>query len=107
MTESKLAACRQPQRNLFEAAADGQCVVFAVAHRHGAEQNHDERTERAAHRVLYLTADGERAIEDSVTAAVDDLSRVDRAKMVPESMLEAAGEAAKRFGPIVQRHPEV
>jgi len=107
MTESKLAECRQPDRNLFELSAADERVVFCVAHRHGAVQDHIERSERAAHAVLYLTADGERAVERWVSGPIDDLSAVDRAMIVPADALVEADRAAKRFAPIVHRHPEV
>ena len=107
MTESKLAECRQPDRNLFELTAADERVVFCVAHRHGAVQDHIERSERAAHAVLYLTADGEQVVERWVSGANGDLSAVDRAMVVPVATLVEADRAAKRYAPIVQRHPEV
>ena len=107
MTSEKLAACRQPQRNLFEAATANECVVFAVAHRHGAAQDHEQHHERAAHAVLYLTADGGRVVERWVTGPAGDLSAVARATIVPVDALVAADKHAKRFAPVVQRHPEL
>jgi len=107
MTETRLAACRQPDRNLFEVVDDDQRVVFAVAFRHGVAQNHVEQTERAAHAVLYLTRDGEQATSRWVSGTKDDLSAVGRAMIVPESALDPANDEAKRFAPITRRHPEV
>jgi len=107
MTEPKLAACRQPDRNLFELAAADETVVFAIAHRHGIAQNFADERERAAQAVLYATADGEHAVERWVDSHEGSLSEVDRAMVVQETALSPADGAAKRFAPVARRHPEV
>jgi len=107
MTEAKLADCRQPDRNLFEAADADESVVFAVAHRHGVAQNFADERERAAQAILYATADGELVVERWVDSAEGGLDRADRAMVVPADALMPADDAAKRFAPVVQRHPEV
>jgi len=107
MTPERLAECRQPQRNLFELADDSECVVFAVAYRDGLVQNIPEQYEFEARAVLYLTADGEQAIESWSRATKSDLRDVERATLAPEDKLTDADDHAKRFGPVVRRHPEV
>ena len=107
MTESKLAECRQPDANLFELVDADERVVFAIAHRHGVVQHLAAEHERAAQAVLYATADGEHVVERWVDSHEGSLDRADRAMIVPADALEAADEAARRFAPIVNRHPEV
>ena len=107
MTTDRLAACRQPDRNLFEAATATERVVFAVAARHGLIQNHRDGYELAAHMVLYLTPDGEQAVEKWVVGADGDLSGVDRAFVASGSVLSPAEGFASRVAPVVGRHPEV
>jgi len=107
MTEAKLAECEQPDRNLFETADADERVVFAVAHRHGVAQNLVEERERAAQAVLYLTRDGEQVVERWVDSAEGSLARADRAMIVPADALNAADDHAKRFAPVIRRHPEV
>jgi len=106
MTRTKLDACRDPETNLFEIADADERVAFAVAHRTGVAQDHTAQTEREALAVLYLTADGEQAVERWVWAAGEQFERVDRAIVAPADALEPTDARTKRFAPIVREHPE-
>lgn len=108
LTTDDLREMRQPQRNLFEAAAPHESVSFAVAVRGGSIITETPLFEydSDAVAVLYLTTDGERVVERHQQAHVDDLRYVPRAVIVPDRELSTADAAAKRFGPVVQRHPE-
>jgi len=107
MTEERLAECRHPDRNLFEAADADERVVFAVAARHGALQNHREQYELEAHCVMYVTADGEEVLDMFVPGADGDLSDVPRATLAPKAKLSPTEGFAARVAPVVNRHPEV
>ena len=87
---------------------DDQETVFAVAHQQGVVQRDADKYEREAMNVLYLTADGEQAVERwYLGVGPDDFSDVDRAFVVDEADLEPTGINARCFSPIVQTHPEV
>jgi hypothetical protein len=104
MTADKLDRCREPAHDLD--AADG-VAVFAVAHQHGLIQRPADEREWEVEGVLYVTADGERAIEKHVPAANGQLERVERATVADADDLEPADGYAAKVAPIVQRHPEV
>ena len=106
MTHERLDDCRQPDRNLFELAGDDHRVVFAVAYREGIVQNVAEQYEFEGLAVLFLTADGERVVEQWVRATQSGLGDISRAFVCPTSKLDDADEHAKRFAPVVGRHPE-
>lgn len=102
MTEEKLDLCEDaPDLD----AGDGEVPVYAVAHRRGVVQNTARRREYEALAVLYVTADGERAVERWVTPA--ELSATARALCVDESALSESGEGARTYAPIARKHPEV
>lgn len=104
MTSEKLAECRTPHGSIDE----GERAVYAVAHQHGIVQDDPRGDEYEAEAVLYLTADGEQAVERWVAGTKHDvLAAVERAFVVDVAELEDAGDAVQRFAPIVQRHPEV
>lgn len=109
LSTDDLAACRQPQRNLFEEARADERVAFAVAVRPGhlVVDTPSVDSDIEANAVLYLTRDGEFAVERHVTGATGDLGLVPRAIVAATAALEPADAAAKRFGPVVRRHPEV
>ncbi|WEL29826.1 hypothetical protein HBNXHx_1720 [Haloferax volcanii] len=104
MTEAKLRACNQ-----VEASDDGdhEVAVFAVAHRHGVIQNTIRKTDQDGEAVLYMTADGERCTERWYRVLDGEFEEIDRAFIADGRHLDEADEVAKRFAPIVQRHPEV
>ena len=108
LTTDDLRELRQPQRNLFEAAAPHESVAFAVAVRGGRLVTETPLFEydSDAVAVLYLTADGERVVERHQQASSDDLRYVPRAVIGSNREFEPVDEAAKRFAPVVQRHPE-
>ena len=86
---------------------DDQEAVFAVAHQQGVVQRDADEYEREAMNVLYLTADGEQAVERwYLGAGPEDFLDVDRAFVVDETDLEPTDINARRFAPIVQTHPE-
>jgi len=101
MTEAKLEQCDDPVE------ADGQ-PVYAVAHQHGIIQNHRDERECEGLAVLYVTADGEQAVEmwfrRSGPRDFADAPRVSRAT---EDELSPTGEAAQKYAPIARKHPEV
>ena len=103
-----LRELRQPQRNLFEAAAPHESVAFAVAVRGGRLVTETPMFEydSDAVAVLYVTADGERVVERHQQASSDDLRYVPRAVIAPDRQFEPVDEHAARFAPVVQRHPE-
>lgn len=104
MTEADLRACAQPNGPI----AEDQRAVYAVARRTGVVYNAAAGREYEALNVLYLTADGEQAVERwYARTSPDALDAVDRAMAVDEAALTPAGEPARRFAPITQRHPEV
>jgi len=109
LTESDLGACRQPSRNLFELAESHERVMFAVAVRAGRliVDTATVESDIQANAVLYLTEDGSQAVERHISGASDDLGLVPRAIVADRDALEAVGAAAKRFAPVVRRHPEV
>jgi len=108
LTTDDLRELRQPQRNLYDAAAPHESVAFAVAVRGGTLVTETPMFEydSDAVAVLYLTADGERVVERHQQAHVDDLRYVPRALIASDRQFAPVDEAAKRFAPVVQRHPE-
>lgn len=102
----ELRECRDPSGPI----PDDREPVFAVAHRAGIVTRLDVSHQYEATAVLYLTADGEQAVEQwySMADAGDpDWSVVDRALHVDPDELRPTGQAAARLAPIVRRHPEV
>lgn len=108
LTTDDLRELRQPERNLFEAAAAHESVAFAVAVRGGTLVTDTPTFEydSDAVAVLYVTADGERVVERHQQASPDDLRFVPRAVIAADRQLSAVDEHAARFAPVVQRHPE-
>ena len=86
--------------------ADGP-LAFAVASRHGLVQDFAAETELEAHLVLYLTADGEYAVEKQVVGSAGDFSSIDRVIVADCEKLTPTAGFAKRVAPAVRRHPEV
>ena len=109
LTNSDLEACRQPNCDVVEVADTHQQAVFAVAVRDGIlYADTPGRTLDLPHvSVLYVTADGARATTRRVPANPGELSLVNRVLIVDEHELQPATESAKRFAPVVRRHPEV
>ena len=104
MTHAKLLDCNDVHADV----GAGEAAVFAVAHRQGVVQRDADEFECEAMCVLYLTADGERAVERWYhEVAPDEFERVDRAFVAPLDDLMPIGPNARRFAPIVRRHPEV
>lgn len=106
MTAEKLTECRPPEHDLDAEPKSGRRVV-AIAHSHGIVQDHHDGREYEAHYVLYATFDGEHVCERWISGTRDDLSRIPRGFVAPVQALDPIGENARRFAPIVQRHPEV
>ena len=104
LTESKLKRCREPDINL---EANDDTPVFAVAYQHGLIQDTRNDHEYEGMAVLYLTADGEQAVEMWTRAGREEFERIERATVAPESRLEPTEGFSKRVAPVVNRHPEV
>lgn len=104
LTESKLKRCREPDIDL---EANEHRPVFAVAYQHGLIQDTRNDHEYEAMAVLYLTADGEQAVEMWTRAGREEFDRIERATVAPESLLEPTEGFSKRVAPVVQRHPEL
>jgi hypothetical protein len=104
MTAEKLAQCADPDH--LDVDADER-AVYAVAHQQGVIQWLDDRREYEAMGVLYVSADGERAVERWYRAAAGEFGAVERAFVADASELSPTGDAAKRYAPVVQRHEEV
>jgi len=104
MTAEKLSQCRDPQRDLE--ADDGQ-LVFAVAHQHGIVQQPRSETEYEAMCVLFVTADGEQAVEEWIPATRGEFNRISRVSTATNDVLSSIGDNARRFAPIAREHPEV
>ena len=99
MTRDKLDQMQPPS----DTVGEGETAVFAVAHQTGIVQYPADEREYEAIAVLYVTRDGEQVSEKWV--ATSSLSEIERAAAVANADLEPAGENAKRFAPIVRRHP--
>lgn len=104
LTESKLDRCREPEPDL---EAHDLTPVYAVAYQFGLVQDSRNDHEYEAMAVLYLTADGEQAVEMWTRAGRGEFDRIERATVTPESKLEPTEGFATRVAPIVHRHPEV
>jgi len=101
ITEGTLPRLAEPRTN--DMAGDGE-LAFAVAHQHGIVQNIADAHEYEALCVLYLTADGSRAVEEWIPAGHNQLERVPRVTRAREDMLTAADCG---FGEALALHPEV
>lgn len=104
LTESNLKRCREPDIDL---EANEHTPVFAVAYQHGLIQDTRNDHEYEGMAVLYLTADGEQAVEMWTRAGREEFERIERATVAPESRLEPTEGFSKRVAPVVNRHPEV
>lgn len=106
LTSDDLDECSQPGHDVTDAPA-GQRAVFAVAVRRGIL--HAETPGRDLDMphlsIVYLTADGEQALAKRV-AAGNGLALVNRALVVDDRELQPTPDHARRWAPIVQRHPE-
>jgi len=105
ITEEKFPQLRDPEDDLTE-NQDGGRPVVAIAHQHGLVQDHSDLREFEAHSVLYATFDGEFVCERWISGVAEDLSDVPRGFIAPVDGLDAIGKNAKRFAPIVSKHPE-
>jgi len=104
LSESQLNRCCEPSVDL---QGHGLTPVYAVAYQFGLVQDPRNDHEYESMAVLYLTADGERAVEMWKPAGRDEFERIERATVAPESKLEETEDFSARVAPIVQRHPEV
>ncbi|RDZ96895.1 hypothetical protein DEQ92_21425, partial [Haloferax sp. Atlit-6N] len=105
ITDDKLTELSPPEHDLDAEPDTGRRCV-AIAHQHGIVQDHADEREYEAHCVLYATLDGEWVCERWIPGIGSDLSEIPRGFVAPVAGLSAAGENARRFAPIVQRHPE-
>ena len=104
MTHQKLATARDQDVDVD----DGQERVYAVAHLDGVVQRPADEYEVEARSVLYATEDGEQVCERWYLGAdADGFDAIDRMDVVAGDDLEPIGERARRYSPIVQKHPEV
>ena len=101
ITEGTLPRLAEPRTN--DVAGDGE-LAFAVAEQHGIVQNFADQREFEALCVLYLTADGGRAVEQWIPAARNQLERVPRVTRAREDMLRTADCG---FTDALALHPEV
>jgi len=108
LTTDDLNACRQPNGDVAEATDAHQQAVFAVAVREGIlhKSTPGRDLDQPHLSVLYVTADGEQATTERV-AAGGGLSLVNRVLVVRARELQSTPDHARRFAPVVQRHPEV
>lgn len=104
LTESKLDRCREPEPDL---EAHDLTPVYAVAYQFGLVQDSRNDHEYEAMAVLYLTADGEQAVEMWTRAGRGEFEHVERATVAPEPRLEPTEGFSKKVAPVVRRHPEV
>lgn len=101
ISEGTLPRLAEPRTN--DVAGDGE-LAFAVAHQHGIVQDVADQREYEALCVLFLTADGSRAVERWIPAAKNQLERVPRVTRAPDDMLR---QAAAGFADALALHPEV
>lgn len=104
LTKSDLDRCREPA---IDVEAHDHVPVYAVAYQHGLIQDTRNDHEYEGMAVLYLTADGEQAVEMWTPAGREEFERVDRATVAPESCLEPTEGFSKKVAPVVRRHQEV
>jgi len=105
MTVEKLIECNDVHDS---DDADDERAVFAVAHQQGVVQNVREEREHEVMGVLYVTADGEQAVERWYHGVTPDhFEEVDRAFVAHVDALEPTGDRARQFAPVVHKHPEV
>ena len=104
MITEKLVECN----DVHDSADAGEAAVYAVAHQQGVVQRDVDEYEREAMNTLYMTADGEQAVERwYLGEGSEDFSAIYRAFVVDEVKLTPTGKAARRFAPITRWHPEV
>jgi len=104
-----LSCCEDRFAGLDETTGE-IAVAFAVAVRPGrlvVDKPSVDSDIGAAVAVLYLTADGEHVVERHIQGSPDDLGLVPRATVASLNALSPADAHAKRYAPVVRRHPEV
>lgn len=103
MTDDKLDRCADSRLD----PRDDEQRVFVVAHRHGIVQQPDEGHEYEAIFALYATRDGEKMVLEAIPAAQGEIERVPRVSVAADDALKQTNDDAKRFVPVVNRHPEL